>query len=92
MSAYSDPTAIDSTKLGQMGQLMQGMGRDYLSKLPLDAINGSLSTLAGITFPRGDARELMGKIKGEVSSDRTTQNTNKDFQWKLYCNKQNTVT
>ena len=68
MSGFSDPTAVDSSKVAQMGHLMQGMGRDYLSKLPTAAISGAISTLANVSFPRGEARELMAKVKGTVSS------------------------
>ena len=67
MNDYKNPEQIDSSKLAKMGQLMQGMGRDYLSKLPSSAVSGALATLANVTFPRGDARSLVAKIKGTVS-------------------------
>ena len=67
LAEYRDPSAIDSSKIEKMGHLLQGMGRDYLKNMPASAVQGAMATLTNVSFPRGEAKELLAKIKGDVS-------------------------
>ena len=66
MDDFKNPESVDSAKVAKIGHLMKGMGRDYLSKLPMEALEGAKDMLANISFAPAEAREILGKIKGKV--------------------------
>jgi len=62
-SGYNQPKQLDATKLGNMGNFAQGLGKNFLKDLPDNAVGGALSKLKDVPFQRGDKRVLMDKIK-----------------------------